>query len=136
MTAFNWPSPTGSSGKDLSLSVDGDDMAALLAAGIDRRMSRAGNCDDNAAMALFWSTLKSDTGLDESIPSSRHHIELAVFDSIERFAKRSRRRRSLGNGYLLRIRKMTSTKHGESLLNQYSFLRDKPKTTCVLPPPP
>jgi transposase InsO family protein len=48
--------------------VDGDYIAALRSAGIERSMSRAGNCYDNAAMESFGSSLKSDTGLDEAIP--------------------------------------------------------------------
>jgi transposase InsO family protein len=76
--------------------VDDDYIAALNAAGIERSMSRAGNCYDNAAMESFWSTLKSDTGLDESIPASRRHAELAVFDYIETFYNPTRRHSSLG----------------------------------------
>jgi transposase InsO family protein len=76
--------------------VDADYIAALDAAGIDRSMSRAGNCYDNAAMESFWSTLKSDTGLDESTPASRRHAELAVFDYIETFYNPTRRHSSLG----------------------------------------
>src|SRR6266700_3907534 len=77
--------------------VDADYLAALAAAGIERSMSRAGNCYDNAAMESFWSTLKTDTGLDESIPASRRHAELAVFDYIETFYNPTRRHSSLGN---------------------------------------
>lgn len=76
--------------------VDADYIKALEAAGIDRSMSRAGNCYDNAAMESFWSTLKSDTGLDESIPASRRHAELAVFDYIETFYNPTRRHSSIG----------------------------------------
>jgi transposase InsO family protein len=76
--------------------VDEDYIKALIAAGIERSMSRAGNCYDNAAMESFWSTLKSDTGLDESIPASRRHGELAVFDYIETFYNPTRRHSSLG----------------------------------------
>jgi transposase InsO family protein len=76
--------------------VDGDYLTALAAAGIERSMSRAGNCYDNAAMESFWSTLKTDTGLDESIPASRQHAELAVFDYIETFYNPTRRHSSLG----------------------------------------
>jgi putative transposase len=76
--------------------VDEDYIKALIAAGIERSMSRAGNCYDNAAMESFWSTLKSDTGLDESIPASRRHAELAVFDYIETFYNPTRRHSSLG----------------------------------------
>jgi transposase InsO family protein len=76
--------------------VDEDYINALRAAGIERSMSRAGNCYDNAAMESFWSTLKTDTGLDESIPASRRHTELAVFDYIETFYNPTRRHSSLG----------------------------------------
>ena len=76
--------------------VDDDYLTALHAAGIERSMSRAGNCYDNAAMESFWSTLKSDTGLDQSIPATRRHAELAVFDYIETFYNPTRRHSSLG----------------------------------------
>jgi transposase InsO family protein len=76
--------------------VDADYIKALGAAGIERSMSRAGNCYDNAAMESFWSSLKSDTGLDVSIPASRRHAELAVFDYIETFYNPTRRHSSIG----------------------------------------
>jgi transposase InsO family protein len=76
--------------------VDDDYIQALAAAGIVRSMSRAGNCYDNAAMESFWSTLKTDTGLDESLPTSRRNTELAVFDYIETFYNPTRRHSSLG----------------------------------------
>jgi putative transposase len=63
--------------------VDREYVALLDAYGIERSMSRAGNCYDNAAMESFWSTLKSDTGLDRSEPASHHEAELAVFDYID-----------------------------------------------------
>ena len=71
-------------------------IQALTAAGITRSMSRAGNCYDNAAMESFWSTLKTDAGLDESIPASRRHAELAIFDYIETFQNPTARHSSLG----------------------------------------
>jgi putative transposase len=76
--------------------VDDDYLKALALAGMERSMSRAGNCYDNAAMESFWSTFKSDTGLDESIPPSRRETELAVFDYIETFYNPTRRHSSLG----------------------------------------
>jgi transposase InsO family protein len=76
--------------------VDDDYIQALVAAGIVRSMSRAGNCYDNAAMESFWSSLKTDTGLDQSIPISRRNTELAVFDYIETFYNPTRRHSSLG----------------------------------------
>jgi len=76
--------------------VDAEYLDALRAAGIERSMSRAGNCYDNAAMESFWSTLKTDTGLDTAIPASRRHTELAVFDYIETFYNPRRRHSSIG----------------------------------------
>ena len=76
--------------------VDADYIKALTAAGIERSMSRAGNCYDNAAMESFWSSLKTETGLEESIPASRRHAELAVFDYIETFYNPTRRHSSIG----------------------------------------
>ena len=76
--------------------VDEDYLQALSEAGIERSMSRAGNCYDNAAMESFWSTLKTETELDVAIPASRQHTELAVFDYIETFYNPTRRHSSLG----------------------------------------
>jgi transposase InsO family protein len=76
--------------------VDADYVALLNAAGLVRSMSRAGNCYDNAAMESFWSTFKTDTGLDETVLASRREAELAVFDYIETFYNPRRRHSSLG----------------------------------------
>jgi transposase InsO family protein len=76
--------------------VDADYVALLNAAGLVRSMSRAGNCYDNAAMESFWSTFKTDTGLDEIVLASRREAELAVFDYIETFYNPRRRHSSLG----------------------------------------
>jgi transposase InsO family protein len=76
--------------------VDADYVALLNAAGLERSMSRAGNCYDNAAMESFWSTFKSDTGLDEIVLTTRRDAELAVFDYIETFYNPRRRHSSLG----------------------------------------
>jgi transposase InsO family protein len=76
--------------------VDHEYVGLLDAYGIERSMSRAGNCYDNAAMESFWSTFKSDTGLDLLEPASRHDAELAVFDYIETFYNPTRRHSSLG----------------------------------------
>lgn len=73
-----------------------DYAAVLAAAGIERSMSRAGNCYDNAAMESFWSTLKTETELDVQVPPTRHIAELAVFDYIETFYNPTRRHSSLG----------------------------------------
>jgi len=73
-----------------------DYAAALAAAGFIGSMSRRGNCYDNAAMESFWSTLKTETGLDEAVPISRRAAELIVFDYIETFYNPTRRHSSLG----------------------------------------
>ena len=76
--------------------VDAEYVALLRAAGLERSMSRAGNCYDNAAMESFWSTFKSDTGLDEIVLATRRDAELAVFDYIETFYNPKRRHSSIG----------------------------------------
>lgn len=76
--------------------ADADYLKALAAAGLERSMSRAGHCYDNAAMESFWSSLKTEAELDERIPASRRHAELAVFDYIETFYNPTRRHSSLG----------------------------------------
>ena len=76
--------------------VDAEYVAILAAAGMERSMSRSGNCYDNAAMESFWSTFKSDTGLDEIVLATRREAELAVFDYIETFYNPRRRHSSLG----------------------------------------
>jgi putative transposase len=73
-----------------------DYATALRAAEITCSMSRRGNCYDNAAMESFWSTLKTETGLDASVPISRRAAELIVFDYIETFYNPTRRHSSLG----------------------------------------
>jgi putative transposase len=70
--------------------------AALTTAGLIASMSRNGNCYDNAAMESFWSTLKTETGLDAAVPVSRRAAELIVFDYIETFYNPTRRHSSLG----------------------------------------
>ena len=47
-------------------------------------------------MESFWSTFKTDTGLDETVLSTRREAELAVFDYIETFYNPRRRHSSLG----------------------------------------
>ncbi len=73
-----------------------DYAAALAAAGLVCSMSRRGNCYDNAAMESFWSTLKTETGLDATVPISRRAAELIVFDYVETFYNPTRRHSSLG----------------------------------------
>jgi len=77
--------------------VDEEYVGILQAYGIERSMSRAGNCYDNAAIESFWSTLKSDTDLDVIEAPSRADANLAVFDYIETFYNRTRRHSSLGS---------------------------------------
>jgi putative transposase len=72
-------------------------VGILHAYAIDRSMSRAGNCYDNAVIESFWSTLKSDTDLDVFEPPSRADANLAVFDYIETFYNRTRRHSTLGS---------------------------------------
>jgi putative transposase len=74
----------------------GDYRQALAAAQMICSMSRKGNCYDNAAMESFWSTLKTETGLDAAVPISRRAAELIVFDYIEAFYNPTRRHSSLG----------------------------------------
>jgi putative transposase len=74
----------------------GEYRAQLAAAGIVASMSRAANCYDNATMESFWSSLKTETGLDEMIPINRRAAELIVFDYIETFYNTTRRHSSLG----------------------------------------
>lgn len=77
--------------------VDERYQALLAAYAIECSMSRPGHCYDNATMESFWSTFKSDTGLDVIEPASRHEAELAVFDYIETFYNPTRRHTSIGS---------------------------------------
>jgi transposase InsO family protein len=79
-----------------SQSTDAQLLGLLDTAGMARSMSRAGNCYDNAMIESFWSTLKTETGMDVTMPATRQHAELAVFDYIETFYNPSRRHSSLG----------------------------------------
>ena len=83
---------------------------ALAAAGVVCSMSRRGNCYDNAAMESFWSTLKTETGLDAAIPISRRAAELIVFDYIETFYNPKRRHSSLGYLSPVAFEKQTTKK--------------------------
>jgi putative transposase len=76
--------------------VDEDYIRMLSDHGIVRSMSRRGNCYENAEIESFWSTLKSDTGLDQIVFLSQSETELAVFDYIETFYNPTRRHSSLG----------------------------------------
>jgi putative transposase len=76
--------------------VDEDYLRTLTQAGLERSMSRAGNCYDNAAMESFWSTFKTETGIEEHPPATRAQGSLAAFDYIETFYNPTRRHSSLG----------------------------------------
>lgn len=76
--------------------VDEEYLQLLQAHHIDRSMSRAGHCYDNATMESFWSTLKTETDWETSVPASGTAAELAVFDYIETFYNPTRRHSSLG----------------------------------------
>jgi transposase InsO family protein len=76
--------------------TDAQLLGLLDTAGMARSMSRAGNCYDNAMIESFWSTLKTETGMDVTVPATRRHAELAVFDYIETFYNPRRRHSSLG----------------------------------------
>jgi putative transposase len=89
----------------------GEYRDALAAAKMICSMSRRGNCYDNAAMESFWSTLKTDTGLDEATPISRGAAELIVFDYIETFYNPKRRHSSLGYISPVAFEKQTAKKH-------------------------
>jgi transposase InsO family protein len=53
-------------------------------------------CATRPAMESFWSSLKTETGLDRIVPETRKDAELAVFDYIETFYNPTRRHSSLG----------------------------------------
>ena len=72
-----------------------DYVLALAAAGIERSMSRPGNCYDNATMESFWSTLKLDTEIDIHVPATRRAAELVIFDYLETFYNPMKRHSSL-----------------------------------------
>ena len=76
--------------------ASGEYRQALQVAGLDCSMSRRGNCYDNAMMESFWSTLKTEAGLDSVVPLNRRAAEAIIFDYIECFYNRSRRHSSLG----------------------------------------
>lgn len=76
--------------------VDTDYVNALTAAGVERSMSAAGNCYDNAFAESFFSTFKTESGIEETIPATRREAELVTFDYIETFYNPTRRHSSLG----------------------------------------
>lgn len=76
--------------------VDEDYLAALAHHHIERSMSRAANCYDNAFAESWFSSFKTETGLEEVVPATRREAELATFDYIETFYNPTRRHSSLG----------------------------------------
>lgn len=73
--------------------ASGDYQELLASRGMLARMSRKGNCWDNAVMERFFSTLKAE--LPQAVFESRAAARSAVFDDIERFYNRRRRHSSL-----------------------------------------
>jgi transposase InsO family protein len=69
--------------------------AALAALGIEVRMSRKGNCWDNAVAESFFATLKAEL-VHARRWSSPNELRSAVFDYIESFYNRQRLHSSLG----------------------------------------
>ena len=77
--------------------VDDDDYVRVLAQHqIERSMSRRGNCYDNAYAESFFSSFKTETGIQEVVPATRRDAELIAFDYIETFYNTTRRHSSLG----------------------------------------
>lgn len=70
-----------------------DYQTILEARGITCSMSRRGNCDDNAVMESFFSSVKSDEG--ERF-GSFGEAKMALFDYIEVFYNQRRRHSTLG----------------------------------------
>ncbi len=57
-------------------------------------MNRCGDCDDNAAMESFFSTLRGE-GVDRQQFQSRQEARLVIFEYIECFYNRERRHSTL-----------------------------------------
>jgi transposase InsO family protein len=76
--------------------VDDDYVRTLADHQIERSMSRRGNCYDNAFAESFFSSFKTESGIDEVTPTTRRDAELVVFDYIETFYNPTRRHSSLG----------------------------------------
>ena len=73
----------------------GDDQALLRAHGITCRMSRKGDCWDNAVGESFFATLKVEL-VDEAAWATRELARSAIFAYIESWYNRERRPSSLG----------------------------------------
>lgn len=71
-------------------------MALLNRHGIVRRMSRKGNCDDNAAVESFLSSLKNEL-VHHLDYRSRQEVGSDSFNYMELFYNRRRKHESLGD---------------------------------------
>ena len=71
--------------------------AALEAAGVERSMSRAGNCYDNAAMESFWARMQVEL-LNTCKWATTIELAAAMADYIDNFYNVERRHSYLGNG--------------------------------------
>jgi transposase InsO family protein len=76
--------------------VDADFRRVLGEHHIEQSMSRAGNCYDNAFAESFFSTFKTESGIEENCPATRAAGDLMAFDYIETFYNTTRRHSSLG----------------------------------------
>lgn len=72
-----------------------DYRAALAQGGLNRSMSRKGNCYDNAYIESFWSTLKLELIYRREF-ATRQEAKTQIFDYIERFYNRQRSHTALG----------------------------------------
>jgi putative transposase len=75
--------------------VDDTYVQTLAAHGIERSMSRRGHCRDNAFAESFFSSFKTETGIEQLVPDTRRAAELIAFDYIETFYNSTRRHSSL-----------------------------------------
>ena len=76
--------------------VDTDFRRVLGDHQIEQSMSRPGNCYDNAYAESFFSTFKTESGIEEICPATRAAGDLIAFDYIETFYNTTRRHSSLG----------------------------------------
>jgi len=72
-----------------------DYQAQLAAAGIHCRMSRTGDCYDNAPVESFFGTLKTEL-VYQQVFATRDQARSAIFEYIEVFYNRQRRHSALG----------------------------------------
>ena len=88
--------------------VSADFVELLGTLGVERSMSRRGNCYDNAAMESFWATLKTEC-FHGPIPATRQQARSMIFDYIETFYNPKRRHSSLGNLSPLQFEQQNAT---------------------------